>query len=528
MNKKLHYIGICLITILYACSYNHNHKFRQIYHDSVEAMHADTNQYRYLKAHMKNGDVALLHNWEANTSKDSIIGKGNLFNFKREKLSEGEIHIAFKDISLFETNEKDFIRSKDSDLATAVTVIAMINIGMSVFCATNPKACFGSCPTFYFTPDEDVRFAEAEGFSDAIIPALENRDVDALDTIVSSSVFSLYLKNEAYETHVIDDIHLELVPLDNSIRILQSTDDRFVQADKIHKPSRIVLPDSSESSVMMYEDGKEYYSLSDSFDLSTKESLVLNFEKLDPESSKGLVLNFRQTLLTTFLFYELLSLAGDEASDYLSQINMSDRFKKAYQQFQDRLGRIEVYLSSDKNKMWEHIGNFGETGPIARNVQLLRFPENYANAENLKVKLVMTKAHWRIDAVSLASLGDVKESIRVWPSVEASDELDHIEVAHKLSASDNNYLNTLPGDMIKLDFNIPPMHDNYQVFLSSEGYYLEWLREEWMASKNIDLLNKLIKGDEDAWTELALSYKMHESEMDSMFWSSKFPLNKIP
>ena len=105
---------------------------------------------------------------------------------------------------------------------------------------------------------------------------------------------------------------------------------------------------------------------------------------------------------------------------------------------------------------------------------------------------------------------------------------DDTEVAFKLSASDNNYLNTLPGDVIKLDFDIPPMHNKYQVFLSSEGYYLEWLREEWMASKNIDMLNKLIRGDEEAWTELALSYKIHESEMDSMFWSSKFTLNKMP
>ena len=315
MKSKTKYSLFVLLICIMACSYNHSHKFRQIYHDSVEVMHADTSQYRYLKAHMQNGDVVLFHDWQSNSTRDSINGQGCLYNFKREKLTEGEIQIAFNDISLFETNEKDFISSKDGELATAVTVVAMINIGMSVFCATNPKTCFGSCPTFYFTPDEDVRFAEAEGFSDAIIPALENRDVDALDTVVSSSVFSLYMKNEAYETHVIDDVHLELVPLDNSIRILQTTDDRFVEADNIYKPSKIVLPYNREASIVMHEDGKEYYSLSDSFDLSTKETLFLNFEKLDPGSSKGLVLNFRQTLLTTFLFYELLSLAGDEASD---------------------------------------------------------------------------------------------------------------------------------------------------------------------------------------------------------------------
>ncbi len=57
-----------------------------------------------------------------------------------------------------------------------------ISLAVTAYCIANPKACFGSCPTFYLE-DEGGREPErpqAEGFSESIARVLEARDIDAL------------------------------------------------------------------------------------------------------------------------------------------------------------------------------------------------------------------------------------------------------------------------------------------------------------------------------------------------------------
>ncbi len=50
---------------------------------------------------------------------------------------------------------------------------------LSVFCLANPKACFGSCPTFYAWNGKDMKLM-AEGFSSSILRSYEKSDIDML------------------------------------------------------------------------------------------------------------------------------------------------------------------------------------------------------------------------------------------------------------------------------------------------------------------------------------------------------------
>ena len=74
----------------------------------------------------------------------------------------------------------------------------------------------------------------------------------------------------------------------------------------------------SITNLLAYSDGNEYFSLTADKDLASKEELILEF--YPPQKNElGLVINFRQTLLTTFLLYSGISYMGDQVGDYFFQ-----------------------------------------------------------------------------------------------------------------------------------------------------------------------------------------------------------------
>lgn len=87
-----------------------------------------------------------------------------------------------------------------------------VNESISGYCLVNPKACFGSRPTFYAWDGERMAL-QAEGFSASVCPVLEARDIDALyKAKPKSQDFELRVTNEALETHVIRYANILAVP----------------------------------------------------------------------------------------------------------------------------------------------------------------------------------------------------------------------------------------------------------------------------------------------------------------------------
>ena len=89
---------------------------------------------------------------------------------------------------------------------------------------------------------------------------------------------------------------------------------------------------------------------------------------------------------------------------------------------------------------------------------------------------------------------------------------------------DEKFLVSLPGDEFKLKFDLPEISENieYELFLSSKGYYLEWMRQEWLEEKDITRLRKMVSMDQKTWRELAIEFKSMEHEMEDVFWNSKY------
>ncbi|MCZ7616591.1 MAG: hypothetical protein M5T52_24270 [Ignavibacteriaceae bacterium] len=83
---------------------------------------------------------------------------------------------------------------------------------------------------FYAFNGEDF-IVQSEGFSSSISPSLEERDIDALYRIKPKSKdFTIQLKNEAYETHVIRSANLLALPKPDGGRVFATPDDEFYQA----------------------------------------------------------------------------------------------------------------------------------------------------------------------------------------------------------------------------------------------------------------------------------------------------------
>lgn len=472
----------------------------------------------YLKLHMKNGDLYVLENWIVNTKQDSVTGNGNLFNPNRMSISDGKFSIPMNQIVLAETNQ-----ISSSTGAGTLVLLTLVTGIFTVVCIANPKACFGSCPTFYAFNGYDY-IVQSEGFSSSISPALEEQDVDALYRIKPVSAdFEVQLKNEAYETHIIRSANILAAPKPNGGRVFATSDGQYLQAVNISEASSIIAAEGDISEKLCSFDGVERFSEADSTDLAAKETIEVTFYRPASESM-GIVIAARQTLLTTFLFYQTLSYMGTTAGDWLANVERNkNQFKQLLDNPRNVLGNIDVLIQNE-NAEWEKIGEVGETGPIATDIKIVPLTKiSTCESEDsaIKLKLRMAKGLWRIDYVALADIIDEVTPQIIFPSTSSPEFANNRSVT-ELLANPDSVLITYPGDKYLLNYKLPTDYYNYELFMESQGYYLEWMRNEWLGEENAERVYQMFLNPEQFYKDLAPQFKKVEAEMEETFWSSKY------
>jgi hypothetical protein len=184
----------------------------------------------------------------------------------------------------------------------------------------------------------------------------------------------------------------------------------------------------------------------------------------------------------------------------------------------EALGTIEVMTRGDDGQ-WVIAGSSGETGPIATDVKLVPLPD--VGAARLRVRLRMTRGAWRLDWVALALLGPDVVPLRLEP-VQVRREGAEREPARRLLLDSASVLTTLPGDAYTLLYGLPADFDRYELFLESRGYYLEWMRSQWLAEEDHSRAAEMLLDPRAALRRLAPAYKQQEAEVDSVFWRSRY------
>jgi len=462
----------------------------------------------YLKVHMKNGDLFVLSEWQVNEPRGELHGKGDHQGTDRVTLRSGEQSITLADVALYETNE-----ISASPSIAALAIVAGASVALSIACLTNPKSCFGSCPTFY-APAGDEPVLQAEGFSDAISPALETHDIDALwRTHVTDGRLTLRMTNEAYETHVVKRADVLAVPRPPGTRVL-STGDVLWLASGLVAPIGCTAAEGDCTELLTSVDGRERTSLSDEHDLAARETIELAFPPLDAHGRTGIAIAARQSLVTTFLLYQGLAYLGTTAVSWLAALERGDATARiAGRKLQHIAGGIEVQVPSDNG--WRTVGEAYETGPLATDVHLVVLPDQVRGD---RVRLRLPRGGWRIDHVARAVLAHPVTAERIAP--RAIRGTLGPEYAAGRAPATGFPIVTQPGDAYELDYAIP--RGEVELFLDSRGYYLEWMRAEWLREERPLAALRMLLDPEQAMRDLAPAWKRLEPEAEQTFWRSRY------
>lgn len=493
---------------------------RQQYRAANALLHDTTA--RYLKAHLHTGElIVFAPPWTMDTVQRCVRGQGTRYDLDRASLGDRMHTLPWDSVALFETNQP--ITARDKSFTATLITVAAIDAMLTAFCTTNPKACFGSCPTFYLPGDSGVHQARAEGFSSAIYPALQYADVDQLGRWEHTCGGPLlYMKNEALETHVVDRLWLHAFPVVPGEEVRADPQDRFHRCTTPVPCAQARYLGQDVRAALHGDDGLEWTSLADANDLRSTSTLELGFVPRGNIARPGLALTFRQTLLTTFLLYTALGYMGDEVSDHLARmerdVTLRRRAGAPLNALQDI--RVEAWVNGD----WEEVASVRETGPIARNRIVVPLPETLAHAREVRLRLHLTPGMYRLDHTGLVDLlgparGEVLRPIAL---------TDHtgcpVRGLEALQQRDAAKLCALPGDVHAITFQpTQGKAPEWQLFLGAEGYYLEWMRPEWLEHTDPQRLRAMLTGNDGEWRALTREFKAMEATMEAVFWNSQTP-----
>lgn len=478
-----------------------------------EALDTLDDESPFLKAHLANGNVYVLSNWRVDSSSTAISGSGELLDVNRVEIASGDFSLPADSVVLFETNVEGA-----SGASAALTVMAGVTAVVAGICAVSPKTCFGSCPTFYAPGENGTMALQAEGFSSSIAPALEATDIDMLlHTQPTSRDYTLRVTNEALETHVIRHSDLLALPHSEGGRVYITSNDVFRETFDGTAPTGCSAADGDCLARVLDADGDERFSLADSTDLATREVIELDFANV-PTGDLGLVVVSRQTLMTTFLIYQALAYAGDDAGRWLAALETGgDEARSRVGGVGRVLGDIEVLLQDERGE-WVAAGSVGETGPIAADTRVVPLP---AELSARRIRLRLTRGMWRLDQVALVRIGDEVQPERLMPvAVERKGAND--PNALRALVDREEALVTMPGDAYEISYRLPENPAGYDLFLEARGYYLEWMRQEWMAEQNPMRALQLVLDPAGALRALAPAFKNHEPTIEHLFWNSRY------
>jgi hypothetical protein len=75
---------------------------------------------------------------------------------------------------------------------------------------------------------------------------------------------------------------------------------------------------------------------------------------------------------------------------------------------------------------------------------------------------------------------------------------------------------------LEIGYRLPEGSESFELFLEARGYYLEWMREEWLAEENPARAAQLWLDPSGALRDLAPAFKREEPRIETLFWNSRY------
>jgi hypothetical protein len=412
-----------------------------------------------------------------------------------------------------------------STLAVGVSALGIAATVVVISCINNPK-CFGSCPTFY-SDSAGTAVLEAEGFSYSIAPLFEARDVDRLRAQADSAGdLRLEVRNEAFETHYINQLGLLEVRHGVDELVLPGSRDEPLATSGFASPA--AARDRAGRDVLaelLAADGRTFRSSSATLDHVTAEDandyIDLTFPAPAGRDTVALVFRMRNSLLNTVLLYELmLGDPGVRSLDWLGrdlqQIGPAARLGRWY------VEHMGMRVAVRDGALLKEVARIPDTGPVAWKDVAVLVP--VPRGDTLRVRLSFPADDWRIDQVRLAR--DVRRPpVRTLEAVQVTtaDRTEDTSALASIHAVDERYLVTSPGQRFWLRFHPgPTAGDSRRTFLlSSQGYYIEWLRGSWVRSEH---LAATFEPSDNALVQTMRRWRAEADDLERRFAATRVPV----
>lgn len=473
-----------------------------------------------IRVHTKDGHLYVLDQWWVSDS--HVAGKGQYYSVLRDSGSKGDFKIPFSDVAVIETREVEFM--KDGYSGTIIGIMSALTIATlvgTVSCIANPKACWGSCPTFYVQDQKDWKL-QAEGFSTSVARSLEAGDLDALPAARPNNGFvTIQMRNEALETHVLRSLKLVSVEVPANTSVWQTHDNNFIALSSMSAPSECSGEGTACLQLLKKSDGKEYALSPDPSDLAVRKDIVLSFPPPGKKEA-AVAITARNSLLSTFVFYHTLALFGTKAVEFIAALEKKDpEALAALWVFNKILGGIDVSVRQDDSSPWKHEGTFPFTGPIAYSHKAVPVTIEDPGLP-FQVRLSFAVSHWKIDSVAAGVMeGSNLPSEEIVPASAEKNGKKEAEVLDSV-LNEDKLLVTLPGDCVEFNFPVKTCQKkSHAYFLKSRGYYYEWIREAWLKEEDIEAAKKIVSNPREALRTLAPLYYELEPGMEEIFKQSK-------
>jgi hypothetical protein len=447
---------------------------------------ADLYEQRFISApskiHMYDGSVVLADSGFV-CLRDTIVTRGVRYSFLRERADDGKWRIPLDSVAAVEYYE---MREKDLRAIGSLLLVSSATAEIAAASALILKIIFGSCPTVYSFDAEQERL-EAECFSYSIGRMFEADDLDRMSKwLALSDSLTLRVKNEALETHYINVLKLRYVDHPENTEAFP-TGDRgvFIAGNPVPPVSAInsegtdVLPYVRGRDELVYE--TDSAAVARMFSRGKRDWIECSVPVPEGATNAKLLLRLKNSLESTVLVYDVLMRdQGLAAVQWSRALNESWWYAWKLSRWYSEFSGIGVDVM--QGGRYVRRAKIPDTGPIAWKYVGAQIP-TWRCGDTLRVKLSFFPDNWIIDWIGFGFDGHSRARLKdvLVDRVCDQSRAERDDYIRALRRNDGRYAVTYPGEWLDVSFRLPPASRAERTyFLYSKGYYVEWVRGEWI------------------------------------------------
>jgi hypothetical protein len=237
--------------------------------------------------------------------------------------------------------------------------------------------------------------------------------------------------------------------------------------------------------------------------------------------SVAIVLRVRNSLLNTTLLYDvMLGEPGARALDWVAQdLKQVGPALAVAQWYQQRMG---MNIAVSDGRTYRVVAHLRDTGPIAWKDGVIIVP--VLTRDSVRVRLSFPKDNWRIDRVAVAGhFRRVTPAVVRLAEVRSGDGRSDTTAWASLRDADARYLQTSPSQHFTAVFR--PSDANATglrtYFLASQGYYIEWMRGNWLRASHAD---RGFEPSDSALVRALARWRTSQDSLETLFAATRIPV----